>query len=148
MITQRFLPILNLVGCALVTSVIVAQWFKERGLDVRIETLGKQLHVARDQKAESEKRVTALESDVVQLKEAIEASTEARQEAEVAASRIAAEHNEKMRQFATAGEDQVKTWETAVAERDDKIRALNTSLVFTRERLNEAIARLKEAGAR
>ncbi len=148
MTTSRFLPVLNLAGCLLITGVIIAQWLKERGLDDRIETLGKELVISRGQTAEAQKHATALESDVIQLKEAIEATTKARQEAEEAASRVIAEHNEKMTAFTTASEDQVKTWEAALAARDAKIRELNASLTATRERLNEAIAKLKGAGAR
>ena len=96
MTTSRFLPILNLVGCLLITGVLLAQWLKERGLDERIDTLGKELVAAHGKTTEAEKRATALESDVTQLKGAIEATTKARQEAEEAASRITAEHNQKM----------------------------------------------------
>jgi len=146
--TSRFLPILNLVGCLLITVVIVAQWLKERHLGERIESVSRELVTSRDQTAEAEKRATALEGDVAQLKESIEATARARKEGEEAAARIAADQNAKMVTLATASEEQVKTWQEAIAERDEKIRTLNSSLASARERLNEAIAKLKAAGAR
>ncbi len=152
MTASRFLPILNLVGCLLITVVIVAQWLKERGLGERITSISQELVISRDQTAEAEKRAIALESDVAQLKEAIEATTLARKEAEDAAraevEKITTGHNERIAELATASEERVKIWEKAIADRDVKIRELNSSLTTTRERLNEAITKLKEAGAR
>jgi len=146
--TSRFLPVLNLVGCLLITVVIVAQWFKERGLVVRIETISHELVTAREQTAGAEKRAAALERDVLQLKESIEATALARREAEEAAATLAAEHQEQMTTLAAASEEQVKTWQAAIAERDEKIRSLDSTLAETRKRLEEAITKLKEAGAR
>ena len=45
-------------------------------------------------------------------------------------------------------EEQRKLWEEAIKARDEKIAELNHSLVATRTRLDEAIAKLKQAGAR
>jgi hypothetical protein len=43
----------------------------------------------------------------------------------------------------------MKAWQDAVSERDAKIRELNASLTATRNRLDEAISKLKQAaGAR
>lgn len=148
MTTSRFLPILNLVGCLLITVVIVAQWFKERELVGRIKTISQELVAAREQTADAENRAVALERDVIQLKESIEATAQARKEAEEEAAKITTEHNEKMAALAIASEEQVKTWQAAIAERDTKITELSDSLGATRKRLDEAIAKLKEAGAR
>lgn len=148
MTTSRFLPILNLVGCLLITGIVLAQWLKERGLDRKIDTLGKELVVSREETAEARKRATALESDVSQLKASIEETMKARQEAEAAVEKITAEHNTQMETVATASGEQVKTWEAALAARDEKIRELGAALSASRERLNEAVAKLKEAGAR
>lgn len=148
MTTSRLLPILNLVGCLLVTGVIFFQWRKEQNLGERIKSISQELASSRNQTAEAEKRSTALEGDVAQLKESIEATAAARELAEAETTRIATEHNEKMATIATAAEEQVKTWQAAIAERDSKIKEINSSLSATRSRLNEAIAKLKEAGAR
>ena len=71
MMTTRFLPILNLVGCILVTGVIFFQWRKEQNLDKRIRAISRELVTSRHQTADAEKHVVALEGDVAQLKSAL-----------------------------------------------------------------------------
>ncbi|MES2474789.1 MAG: hypothetical protein V4640_03340 [Verrucomicrobiota bacterium] len=146
--TSRILPILNLIGCILVTGVIVAQWRKEKDLGERVSSISKELSNSREQTAEAEKRALALEGDVAQLKESIEATAAARLLAEEEAAKIATEHNQKMAEFTTAATEQVKTWQDAITARDEKIKELNATLSATRSRLDNAIAKLKEAGAR
>lgn len=144
----RFLPILNLVGCVLVTGVILAQWRKEQQLGNQVKAISQELVASHDQTAEAEKRATALEGDVAQLKESIEATAAANRLAEAENVRVTTEHHEKMNALITAAEGQAQTWQAAIAERDAKIKELGSSLSATRTRLNEAIAKLKEAGAR
>lgn len=155
MTTNRLLPIVNLVGCLLITGIIFAQWLKERGLDTRIGELNKQLTATRDQYETEKTRAAALENDVAQLKESLTATVQARKDADDAMAKLIAERdaqtaelNAQTAGLATAQQEQVKVWEKAIAERDAKIRELNTGLTAARERLNEAIAKLKEAGAR
>ncbi len=151
MTASRFLPILNLVGCLLITGIILAQWLKERGLADRINTLDQQLVTSREQYELEKKRAANLENDVAQLKESIESTVKARQETDAAMAKMIAEHQAQVATVATANQsnqEQVKIWEKAIADRDEKIRTLNAGLTATRERLDEAIARLKEAGAR
>ena len=44
--------------------------------------------------------------------------------------------------------EQIATWEAALKARDERIRTLDANLASTRKRLDEAIAKLKAAGAR
>ncbi len=148
MMTSRFLPILNLVGCILITGVIFFQWRKEQNLDKRVRSISQELVTSRQQTAEAETRAMVLDGDVAQLKESIEATAAAHQLVEQENARLASEHNEKMATIATAAEEQVKAWQAAIAQRDAKIEELGASLSAARKRLNEAIAKLKEAGAR
>lgn len=155
MTTSRFLPIANLIGCLLITGIIVAQWLKERGLDSRIEGLNQQLVVSRDQYEGEKTRAAALERDVSQLKESVESTVKARKETEDAMAKMIADREALAAVAASsaantnqAAQDQVKTWEKAIADRDVKIKDLNASLTATRERLDEAITKLKAAGAR
>ncbi len=155
MTTSRFLPIANLIGCLLITGIIVAQWLKERGLDSRIEGLNQQLVVSRDQYEGEKTRAAALERDVSQLKESVESTVKARKETEDAMAKMIADREALAAVAASsaantnqAAQDQVKTWEKAIADRDVKIKDLNASLTASRERLDEAIAKLKAAGAR
>lgn len=146
--TSRFLPIINLVGCLLITGIIVAQWLKERGLDSRIEGLTRQVSETRGQYDAERKRATALERDVAQLKEAIEATVQARKDAEETLAKSLAERNSQTALLTAAAQEQTQTWQKAIAERDERIRSLNTDLLATRKRLDEAIAQLKDAGTR
>lgn len=151
MTPSRFLPLLNLVGCLLITGVILAQWLKERGLDTRIKELNQQLVTTREQHDAEKTRAAALENDIAQLKAAIESTVQARKETEDAMAKLVAESQSQAAAVASANqsnEEKAKIWEKAIAERDAKIRELDSSLNATRERLDKAIAKLKEAGAR
>lgn len=142
MSTNRILPIVNLVGCVLITGIIVAQWLKERGLGGRIDVLNQQLVTTRDQYAAEKTRAAALESDVAQLKESVEATVRSRKESEDALAKLIAERDA---QSAKSARGQLRIWEQAIAERDAKIRELNENLAATRQRLDEAVAKLKAA---
>jgi chromosome segregation ATPase len=144
---NRVLPIVNLIGCILVTGVIIAQWLKERGLGTRIENLTEQVAEARDQVETERERASALERDVAQLKEAVESTVQARREAEETFTRTLGERDAQAAELATAAQQQVQLWEKAIAERDERIRALNSDLAATRKRLDEAVAKLKAAAA-
>lgn len=151
MTISRFLPILNLVGCLLITGIIVAQWFKERELDARIQQANLQLASTREQLDAEKKRSSTLENDISQLKESIESTVRAKKETEDAMAKMIAETESQAAAVATTHQsnlEQVKIWEKAIADRDARIRELNSSLAGTRERLDEAITKLKKAGAR
>lgn len=151
MTTSRFLPLLNLAGCLLITGIILAQWHQERGLDTRIKELNQQLVATREQHGAEKKRATVLENDIAQLKESIESTVLARKETEDAMAKLAAgclAHAATVAATNQSNLEQMKIWENAIDDRDAKIRELNSSLTTTRERLNEAIAKLKDAGAR
>ncbi|MES2922190.1 MAG: hypothetical protein V4819_11625 [Verrucomicrobiota bacterium] len=151
MTLSRFLPLLNLAGCLLITGIILAQWLKERGLDARIDNLNQQLASTREQYEAEKKRAVALEHDITQLKESIESTVKARKETEDVMAKMIAERQAEVATAATANQsnqEQAKVWEKAIADRDEKIRTLNAGLTATRERLDEAIDKLKAAGAR
>lgn len=151
MTTSRFLPLLNLAGCLLITGIILAQWLKERGLDTRIEHLNKQLVSTREQYEAEKKRAAALDNDISQLKESVESTVKAHKETEDALAKLVAERDAQAATVATANQfsqEQVKVWEKAIADRDEKIHTLSSGLTATRARLDEAIAELKAAGAR
>ncbi|MEY3896772.1 MAG: hypothetical protein RLZZ214_2292 [Verrucomicrobiota bacterium] len=148
MTTSRFLPILNLVGCVLITGIILAQWLKERGLDTQIHELNRQLVASRDLYQAEKTRVGALESDIVQLKESIESTVRARKETEEAMGKLVAERDAQSAGHVATSQEQAKIWEQAIADRDAKLRGLNEDLITTRLRLDEAVSRLKTAGAR
>lgn len=152
MITSRILPVANLIGCVLITGIIVVQWLKERGFNHQIETLNEQLVTAHDELESGKARALALENDVTQLKESVESTVLARKEAEEALAKVTVERDAQVAAQTAAAQklmqEQVQVWEKAIADRDARIRELGNSLGTTRARLDAAIEKLKEAGAR
>jgi chromosome segregation ATPase len=144
---SRVLPVLNLVGCLALTGLVVLQWRKERSMVGTFEGLKSELATARHQAAEDAKHRAALEGDIAVLKESIEAT----QKAAETSARNFAEKDQQATQLQTeiaAAREQVTAWEAALKQRDERIQTLDADLAKTRARLDEAITRLKEAGAR
>jgi chromosome segregation ATPase len=144
---SRVLPVLNAIGCLFLTGLVAVQWRKERSLNSDIAQLGGQLSDARRHAADEAARRAALERDIAVLKEAIESTQKA---AETAASDLAAKQElaDRLQTELTAAAQQVAAWEAALKERDARITRLNSDLAATRQRLDEAVAKLKAAGAR
>lgn len=155
MTTNRILPVANLIGCLLITGIIVVQWINERMSYNEKRILRQELNSTNEQLNSEKNRALALENDVKQLKESIESTVLARKETEDAMAKMVAERDAHAATtastVATNNEailKQTDIWEKALAERDAKIRELNTSLTAARGRLDAAIAELKAAGAR
>jgi chromosome segregation ATPase len=144
---SRALPILNAIGCLALTGLVVAQWQREHRLDGTLARLRSELATAKNQAAEEAKRRAALENDISVLKESIEATQNA---AESSARLLAekGEHTARLEADLNTAREQVTAWETALKARDERIRTLDAELTASRKRLDEAIARLKSAGAR
>ena len=144
---SRVLPILNAVGCLILAGLVVVQWNKELALDQKSARLGTELAAAKEQAAAEAKRAAGLERDISVLKESIESSQQASEE-------VARKFEEKVTQCAgleaemIIAREQVKTWQDAIATRDAKLRDLDAELTATRRRLDEAVTKLKAAGAR
>jgi septal ring factor EnvC (AmiA/AmiB activator) len=143
----RALSLLNTLGCLALIGLVVVQWQRERATTGDLVALRADLAAATARAtAESERRGT-LERDLAVLKEAIEATQQA-------AESTARDLTEKttltttlQAELATARE-QVSAWETALKARDERIQSLSAELTATRERLTEAVAKLKAAGGR
>lgn len=155
MTTNRILPIANLIGCLLITGIIVVQWINERVTHNAMGALNQKLETTREELDSEKRRASALDNDVKQLKESIESTMLARKETEDAMAKLIAERDAQAATTASAVATnneailkQTDIWEKALAERDAKIRELNTSLGAARSRLDAAIAELKAAGAR
>jgi chromosome segregation ATPase len=145
--TPRTLVIINTIGCLLLTALVVVQWRGERKLGDTVATLRTQIAAAANQAAEDAKHRAALERDIAVLKETIEAT----QKAAESSTRALAEKEaiaERLQTELTAATEQVAAWETALKARDARIVSLAAEIDATRKRLDEAIAKLKEAGAR
>lgn len=145
--TPRTLPLLNAIGCLALTGVVVLQWRKERALDTSLQGLRTELAAANGKADEETKRRMVLERDIEVLKESI-AST---QQAAESAARDLAEKDQAAAQLQTeltAAREQLTLWEAALKARDERIVALDANLAATRKRLDEAVAKLRSAGAR
>ena len=102
---------------------------------------------ADEKAAEQSARCAALERDLQVLKEAAEQSGKAVESGKSAAMSKDARIAELEAALKQAGGD-VGKWQAAIAQRDERIRKLEVELSEARRRLNEAVAKLKAAGAR
>jgi hypothetical protein len=143
----RVLPLINAIGCILLTVLVVVQWRSDHESRLARQNLLKRIAAGEARAAEDARHRAALERDIALLKESIEAGQQA---SEKAASRLerSQQMNEALQSEMTEARGQLEAWEKAVAQRDERIKTLDAELVRTRKRLEEAIARLREAGAR
>lgn len=141
---SRSLPIINAVGCLVLTALVASQWLKERKSDQVLTATQGELSAAKEFSASESQRATALERDIAVLKESIAATQKSAEEAALAAATNATAAN-VLETEVTAAREQVKAWEAALAERDAKLRSLDAELIVTRQRLDAAIAKLKSA---
>ena len=147
MTTRRLLPLLNLLGCLILTGIAITQWRAEHDLRHRLLTQSQQLITAQDQLTTQKSLTTAQESDILQLKESITSLAAARQETEATLAKLTAEREAQVASATTQQTLQAQTtvWEKAIADRDTKLGELAATLTTTRERLDQAIAKLKQA---
>jgi len=145
--TPRTLPIVNAIGCLALTGLVVAQWRKERSMHDELADTKAKLSLSLQQTDEEIKHRKALERDIAVLKETIESA----QKAAETSTKDLVEKDRTVTQLQaelTAAREQVTVWEAAMKSRDEQIRTLDSNLAATRKRLEEAIGKLKDAGAR
>lgn len=150
----RGLAMLNAAGCVVLAALLVVQWKKERVLDGRIEELKASVVAEQDRHAAARDRAEMLEREQEMLKGSIESMQQAAEDA----GKVLAQREGRITELETqvvtlekqvaALDAQLKTWQEAVAKRDERIRALNADLTNARRRLDEAIAKLKAAAGR
>lgn len=147
MTTSRILPIINVIGCFLVTGVVIGQWIKERRVNGEIRNLRMEITSTQENYEKEHKRAETLQGDVNQLKDSIEAMAKAKVEFEASLTKDAEEHNARMQAENATVQEQTQIWQKAIADRDEVIAKLNSNLSATRARLDEAVSKLKKAGA-
>jgi len=146
-VKNSIFTLLNAVGCLILTSLVAFQWSKERGTHRITQDLRSALADSESRHTKEIKKTSALERDVAVLKEAVAAT----QAAAETSAKDNASHSTKAALLQTelaAALDQAKSWEASIAARDTKLKELNSELIVTRRRLDEAIVTLKAAGAR
>ncbi len=150
----RPLPILNAIGCAVLMVLIVIQWKSGQSVEDKLRDSREQMALETKGRQDAEKRAVQLQSDVDGLKAAIDAMREGSERDRKTAEDAGKFASDKAGEVGalTIGlgkaQEQLKVWEESVKARDEKLKELNESLVATRQRLDEAIAKLKQAGAR
>ncbi|MEX1115899.1 MAG: hypothetical protein WEB53_11665 [Akkermansiaceae bacterium] len=148
---SRVLPILNAIGCLILTGLVVSQWRLEREHLGDIKNLQSELAGSREDLIAGIQRSATLERDIAALKESIEATQQAAEAAAHSLAEQSSQAEDLQTELATTREQaatQIKAWEDAIAARDAKLEELNAALTATRARLDEAVTKLKAAGAR
>lgn len=136
---------LNAIGCLVLAAVVFTQWGKETRVDATVSKLRVEAAVSRDLVASESKRAANLERDIVVLKKSLEATHRAALEA---ADSPRQRDNGAIRAELAAAREQVENWQATIVERDAHIRKMESDLTATRRRLDEAIVKLKQVGAR
>lgn len=136
---------LNAIGCLVLAAVVFTQWAKESRVGNEMSRLRVEVAVSQNLAETEARRAANLERDIAVLKRSLEAT----QFAAIQATESLAHRDETgIRAELAAARGQVEKWKASIAERDARFRTLNADLTLTRQRLDEAIARLKAGGAR
>lgn len=147
LMNARTLTWINAIGCMVLVALIVIQWRGEYLSGRDLTGLRTSLAEANAKLAEETARCVALDRDLQVLKQAAEQSGKAVESGKSAAMTKDARIAELDAALKQAAGD-VGKWQAAIAQRDDRIHKLESDLAEARRRLNEAVAKLKAAGAR
>lgn len=143
----RTITWVNAIGCMVLVALVVVQWRGEYVSGRELASLRISLSEANAKTAEETARCVALERDLQVLKEAAEQSGKAVESGKSVAMTKDARIAELEAALKQAVGD-VGKWQAAIAQRDDRIRKFEAEVAESRRRLNEAVAKLKAAGAR
>lgn len=144
---MKVLPILNAIGCLFLIGFIFVQWHDAQKLDKDLRFARLSERNIQNEKVLVEQRVVQMQVDIDMLKGSIE-SMKAGEEVlkkEIETGKEVIHHQHTGLAFCSA---HLVALEQAVTDRNGKITEMNSSLVATRKRLDEAISELKKAGAR
>lgn len=139
----RPLAVINAIGCLALTTVLVHQWAKERGARDESARLRADVSAARTQAETSAREAAALRRDIDALKDSLGSIRIAANAAAEANARAAG-----MADDLELARAQLAKWQAAIAARDATIRKLDGELAAARARLDEAVTKMKRAGAR
>lgn len=147
----RLFSIINAIGCALLAGFIFIQWLGGTKLEDELQAARRQAAEESKARSEAEKRAANLTTDIDGLKASIDSirrsAEEQVQETKAQAGQADALHanlvhaQEQMKLL----EEAIKARDEALKVRDDKLKEYGDALTATRKRLDEAIAKLKEA---
>ncbi len=139
----RPLAVINALGCLALVAVLVHQWAKERRTLDEVARLGSENATILSREETLTREADALRRDIAGLKDALESirNTALAASAERVRAAVLSDDLE-------AARAQVGNWETALAARDATIADLNRQLVSSRTKLDEAVVKMRRAGAR
>jgi chromosome segregation ATPase len=144
---HSLITVINAIGCVLLLGVVVTQWAQNENQRNSYRALQADSQMIIEARDAAEKKVTALISDIADLKASLAATQKAAEDAT-----LAGKNQQDQLQAANTERDalrlQVSEWETAIKQRDTALAEQNAALVALRQRLDEAIAALKKAGAK
>ncbi len=148
------ITVVNAVGCFVLLGIVVVQWRQNENQRQQFRDLQVRQQAAEEARDDANKRVESLGRDLEDLKASLEATRKAAEEATNAGK----EHTDELsaaassRDLAVAERDALRAkiveWETAMKQRDENIARQNETISGLRNKLDEAIERLKKAGAR
>jgi hypothetical protein len=150
-VNARWFTILNAVGCLFLAGFIFVQWLG--GTKLEDELMAARREVAEEGKAraEAEKRAAALSADIEGLKTSIDLIRRDAEE-QVKATKEQAGQAQELHTNLVQAQEQMKLMDEAIKARDEAIKTRDTklkeysdALLATRKRLDEAVAKLKEA---
>lgn len=151
---SHLFTIINSIGCLVLFVIVCLQWRQsEEQRDAHRAILVKE-HAANEARDEAVARADALMTDIKELKNSYMETQKAADAAgltllqkseELAVSKAAHEQAAAERDIM---QKRMIEWEAAIKLRDQTITAQNTAMIALRKKLDEAIAQLKNAGAR
>lgn len=144
---QSLITVINAIGCVVLLGIVVAQWVQNEEQRKSFRELQSDRQKIIEERDEAEKKITSLETDIVDLKASLAATQKAAEEAT-----LAGKTQQDQLQLVGTERDalrlQVSEWEAAIKLRDTALAEQNATLVALRKRLDEAIVELKKAGAK
>jgi predicted nucleic acid-binding Zn-ribbon protein len=148
------LTVVNAVGCFVLLGIVVVQWRQNENQRQQFRDLQVRQQATEEARDDANKRVESLSRDLEDLKASLEATRKAAEES----TSTGKEHTDELsaaassRDLAVTERDALRAkiveWETAMKQRDENIARQNETISGLRKKLDEAIDRLKKAGAR
>jgi hypothetical protein len=155
---KHLFTIINAVGCLLLLGVVLMQWGQNELQRQAFRDVQKELRSTEETRDEALARADSLTADLADLKVALAAAQKAAEESALAQkaqsdqlTALTAERDQLIAQRDTQNKeltDQVTEWQEAIKKRDATIKEQNALLEAQSRKLNEAITKLKQAGAR
>ena len=159
---KHLFTIINAVGCLLLLGIVSLQWGQNELQRQAFRNLQKELRSTEETRDEALERAASLSADLADLKTALTAAQKSAEDSALAQkaqsdqlAALAAERDQLIARRDTQNQEladqvtaQVTEWQEAIKKRDATIKEQNALLDAQRLKLNEAITKLKQAGAR